>query len=41
MIKGELDRKIMTNFVGLRPKMYDYVKDDGNGDKTAKTTKHA
>ena len=31
--KDELDRKIMTKFVGLREKTYIYLKDDNNEDK--------
>lgn len=29
-MKSELDRKIMTETVGLRPKMCSYLIDDGN-----------
>ena len=38
-MKDELDRKIMTEFVGLRLKWYSYLMDDGSGDKKAKGTK--
>ena len=38
-MKDELDRKIMTEFVGLRLKSYSYLMDDGSGDKKAKGTK--
>ena len=30
LIKDELGRKIMTNFVGLKAKTYSYLKDDGS-----------
>ena len=39
MIKDELGRKIMKEFIGLRPKCYSYLTDDGNVDKKAKGTK--
>ena len=38
-IKDELGGKIMVEFVGLRPKTYSYLTDDGNSDKKAKGTK--
>ena len=41
LMKDELGGKIMTEFVGLRPKIYPYLIDDGSGDKTAKGTKNA
>ena len=30
----------MTGFVGLRPKTYSYLMDDGNSDKKAKVTRN-
>ena len=38
-MKDELEGKIMTDFVALRPKTYSYLMDDGGGDKKAKGTK--
>ena len=38
-MKYELGRKIMTKFVGLRTKTYNYLIDDGNEDKKANSTK--
>ena len=38
-MKGELGGKIITEFVGLRPKTYSYLIDDDSGDKKAKGTK--
>ena len=37
-MKDELGGKIMEEFVGLRPKCYMYLMDDGKVDKTAKGT---
>ena len=37
-MKGELEGKIMTEFVALRPKTYSYLMDDGNTDKKTKGT---
>ena len=39
LMKDELDEKIMTKFVGLRPKTYSYLIDDGSEDKKGKGTK--
>ena len=39
LMKDELGRKIMTEFVALRPKTYSYLMDDGWSDKKAKGTK--
>ena len=39
LMKDELGGKIMTKFVGLRPKTYSYLIDDGSEDKKAKGTK--
>ena len=38
-MKNKLDRKIMTNFVGLRAKTYSYLIDDSSEDEKAKDTK--
>ena len=38
-MKDELDEKIITEFVTLRPKTYFFLIDDGKGDKKAKETK--
>ena len=38
-MKDELGGKIMAKFVGLRPKTYSFLMDDGNKDKKAKATK--
>ena len=39
MMKDELRGKIMKEFLGLRPKCYSYLTEDGNVDKRAKGTK--
>ena len=39
MVKDELGRKIIKEFIGLRPKCYSYLTDDGKIDKKAKGTK--
>ena len=39
LFKDELGRKIITEFVALRPKAYEYLDDDGNDYKKAKGTK--
>ena len=39
LMKDELGRKIMTEFVALRPKTYSYLRDDCEEDKKAKGTK--
>ena len=39
LIKDELGRNMMKQFVGLRAKTYSYLKDDGSEDKKAKATK--
>ena len=38
LMKDELGGKIMTEFVGLRPKIYYYLLEDGWSDKKAKGT---
>ena len=38
-MKGELGRKIMTKFVGLRAKTYSHLIDNGGDEKKAKNTK--
>ena len=38
-MKDELEGKIMTESVALRPKTYSYLMDDGWSDKKAKGTK--
>ena len=39
LMKDELGRKIITEFVTLRPKTYSFLTDDGKEDKKAKGTK--
>ena len=39
MMKDEFGGKIMKEFIGLRPKCYSYLTDDGKIDKKAKGTK--
>ena len=39
-MKDELGGNIMTEFVGLGPKTFSYLIDDGNSDKKAKITKN-
>ena len=39
VIKDELSRKLMKNVVGLRAKIYSYLKDDGSEDKSKKHRK--
>ena len=39
LMKDELGEKIMTEFCGLRPKIYSYLMDDDRRDKKAKGTK--
>ena len=38
-MKDELGEQIMIKFVGLRPKTYSYLIDNGSEDKKAKGTK--
>ena len=38
-MKDELGGRIIKEFIGLRPKCYSYLTDDGNVDKKAKGTK--
>ena len=39
LMKDELGEKIMTELVGLSPKTYSYLINDGSGDKKAKEKK--
>ena len=39
MMKDKLEGTMMKEFIGLRPKCYSYLTDDGNIDKKAKGTK--
>ena len=39
LMKNELGRKIMIEFVALTPKTYSYLMNNGNSDKKAKPTK--
>ena len=39
-MKNELGGKIMTKFVGLKPKTYSQLIDDGNSDKKPKGTEN-
>ena len=39
MMKDELGGKIMKEFIGLRPKSYSFLTDDGKIDKKSKGTK--
>ena len=38
-MKDQLGKKFVTKFVGLKPKTYAYLIDDGSNDKKAKGTK--
>ena len=40
LMKDELGERIMREFIGLRPKCYSYLTDDGKIDKKAKGTKN-
>ena len=39
-MKDKLERKIITKFVGLRPKIYSYLTDNGCYDKKIKDIKN-
>ena len=39
-MEDELDKKVMTECLGMRPKTNSYQIDDGSGDKKAKGTKN-
>ena len=39
LMKDKLDRKTMTKFVGLKPKIYSYLADDSCYDKRQKLQK--
>ena len=39
LVKDDLDGNIMTKFVGLRAKTYNYLIDNSSEDKKAKSTK--
>ena len=40
LMKDELEKKIMTEFVALRRNTYFYLRDDGGSNKKAKGTKN-
>ena len=39
IMKDKIGEKILTEFVGLRPKKYSYLIDEGSSDKKTKGTK--